>query len=304
MISLKRKFEGIIVANLTPYGADGKLDETAYREHIEFMTTRGVHGLFPIGTMGEGINMPLEEKKHVVDVLVEQNRDRLDLLVQGTCANTEQSVEFAEYCYKRGVHAMALITPWFYPYDEENLYLNFKAVAEAVPDMPIFIYNNPDRANNKLTVKLYQRLVRDFENIVGVKDSSKDMGLFQDYVNELPEETIAISGSDSLFYLSLCTGAKGIVTAIANSHPEIFVALWDAYHAGELERARKIQEEINQMRGIFKIGPYASAYKYAIEKRGLRFGGFRLPLRDLNAQEMEKFEKAYQDAVFIKNWEK
>lgn len=303
MIQLKRKFEGIIVANLTPYGEDGKLDEAAYRAHIEFMIERGVHGLFPIGTMGEGINIPLEEKKHIVDVLVDQNKDRIDLIVQGTCVNTEQTIEFAKYCYEHGVHAMALITPWFYPYDDENLYQNFKAVAEAVPDMPIFIYNNPGRANNKLTVKLYKRLLNDFENIVGVKDSSKDMGLFQDYVNEAPKEAIAISGSDSLFYLSLCAGAKGIVTAISNSHPEIFVALWDAFRAGDLEKACEIQDEINRMRTIFKIGPYASGYKYAIEKRGLKFGGFRLPLRDLTEAEKEKFEKAYADAEFIRKWE-
>lgn len=303
-MELKRKFEGIIVANLTPYGEDGKLDEKAYREHIEFMISKGVHGLFPIGTMGEGINIPLEEKKQIVDVLVDQNKDRLDLIVQGTCVNTEQSIEFAKYCYEKGVHAMALITPWFYPYDEESLYQNFKAIAEAVPKMPLFIYNNPDRANNKLTVKLYKRLVNDFENIVGVKDSSKDMGLFQDYVNEVSPETIAISGSDGLFYLSLCAGAKGIVTAISNSHPEIFVALWDAFQEGDYARACEIQKEINKMRSIFKIGPYASAYKYAIEKRGLKFGGFRKPLRDLTNEEKEKFEKAYADAEFIKKWEK
>lgn len=304
MIELKRKFEGIIVANLTPYGEDGKLDEQAYRNHIEFMISKGIHGLFPIGTMGEGIDIPLEEKKKIVDVLVDQNKDRIDLIVQGTCVNTAQSIEFAKYCRDKGVHAMALITPWFYPYDEEALYQNFKAIAEAVPEMPLFIYNNPDRANNKLTVKLYKRLLNDFENIVGVKDSSKDMGLFQDYINEVSPEAIAISGSDSLFYLSLCAGARGIVTAISNSHPEIFVALWDAFKAGDLKRACEIQEDINKMRSIFKIGPYASAYKYAIEKRGVKFSGFRQPMRDLTEAEKEKFEKAYAEAEFIKKWEK
>lgn len=302
-MKLQRRFEGIIVANLTPYKEDGSLDEQAYREHIEFMISRGIHGLFPIGTMGEGINIPLEEKKEIVDVLVDQNKDRVDLMVQGTCANTEQSIEFAKYCYEKGVHAMALITPWFYPYDEENLYMNFAAIANAVPEMPIFIYNNPDRANNKLTVRLYKRLIHDFDNIIGVKDSSKDMVLFQDYVNSVPKDAIAISGSDGLFYLSLCVGAKGIVTAIANSHPEIFVALWNAYQKGNHELANELQKEINQMRSIFKIGPYASAYKYAIEKRGIPFGGFRPPMRDLNDAEKEKFEEAYAAADFIKKWE-
>ena len=94
------------------------------------------------------------------------------------------------------------------------------------------------------------------------------------------------------------------MTAIANSHPEIFVALWDAFHAGDMKKACEIQNEINKMRSIFKIGPYASAYKYAIEKRGLTFGGFRLPLRDLNAAEKEKFEKTYTEAEFIRKWEK
>ncbi len=304
MITLNRKFEGIIAANLTPFTEDGRLDEDAYRAHLEFMIERGIHGLFPIGTMGEGINIPLHEKKHIIDVLVDQVKDRVDIIVQGTCVNAAESIEFAKYCYEKGVHAMALIAPWFYPYDEENLYQNFTAIADAVPNMPIFIYNNPDRANNKLTVKLYKRLVQDCENIVGVKDSSKDMVLFQDYINELPKDTIAISGSDGLFYLSLCAGANGIVTAIANSHPEIFVALWDAYKAGDTQRACEIQKDINQMRSIFKIGPYASAYKYAIEKRGLKFGGFRLPVRDLTEKEKEKFENAYSSAEFIKKWEK
>ena len=71
-----------------------------------------------------------------------------------------------------------------------------------------------------------------------------------------------------------------------------------------MKKACEIQNEINKMRSIFKIGPYASAYKYAIEKRGLTFGGFRLPLRDLNAAEKEKFEKTYTEAEFIRKWEK
>ncbi len=302
-MELKRKFNGIIVANLTPFKENGEVDEKAYRDHIEFMIERGIHGLFPIGTMGEGINLPLDEKKKIVDILVDQVEDRIDLMIQGTCSNTEETVEFAKYCYGKGVHALALITPWFYPYDDENLYLNFAAVANAVPDMPIFIYNNPGRSTNKLSLKLYQRLYNDFDNIVGVKDSSKDMVLFQDYVNELPEEAIAISGSDGLFYPSLCVGAKGIVTAIANSHPEVFVALWDAYQAGDLDKANAIQKDINEMRNIFKIGPYVAAYKKAIEKRGIQFGVNKAPVRDLTDEELAKFEKAYNEAECIEKWE-
>jgi dihydrodipicolinate synthase/N-acetylneuraminate lyase len=106
-----------------------------------------------------------------------------------------------------------------------------------------------------------------------------------------------------MFYPALCVGAKGIVTAIANSHPEIFVALWDAYNAGDHKKAHELQKIINNMREIFKIGPYVAAYKHAIEKRGLKFGGLRKPMRDLTPEEMDKFQKAYQAAEYIKDWE-
>ncbi len=298
-----RRFEGIIVANLTPYKEDGSIDEDAYRQHLEFLINKGVHGVFPIGTMGEGVNIPLNEKKQVVDILVDQVDDRIDLMVQGTCVNTSETIEFAKYCQEKKVHALALITPWFYPYDDENLYLNFKQVAEAVPEMPIFIYNNPGRANNKISVSLYKRLINDFDNIIGIKDSSQDVSLFQDYINSAPEDKIAIIGSDGLFYPALCVGAKGIVTAIANSHPEIFVALWDAFQLGNHQKARELQKTINEMRKIFKIGPYVSAYKEAIEKRGLRFGGYRTPIRPLTSAEKDKFEAAYNAAEYIKDWE-
>jgi len=303
-MKLKRNFTGIIVANLTPFNSDGTIDESAYRNHIEFLIEKGVHGLFPIGTMGEGINIPLDEKKRIVDILVDQNKDRIDLMVQGTCSTTSETIEFSKYCEDKGVHALALITPWFYPYDEESLYMNFAGIAQAVPKMPIFIYNNPGRSTNKISVKLYKRLLEQFENVIGIKDSSQDMVLFQDFIHKVPARAIAISGSDGLFFPSLAVGAQGIVTAIANSHPEIFVELWDQFNAGNLVRAKEIQVEINKMREIFKIGPYASAYKYAIQERGIAFGGFNLPVRDLTEDERIKFEEAYKGAEFIKKWER
>lgn len=303
-MELKRKFEGIIVANLTPFTNEGTdIDEVAYREHIEFMIKGGIHGLFPIGTMGEGMVLPMNLRKRAVDVLVDQVKDRIDLIVQATCTSTEETIEFAKYCLEKKVHAIALVTPWFYPYDDKNLYNFFKDVAMSVPDMPVFIYNNPGRSLNKVSVKLLNSLISDCNNIVGIKDSSKDMELFQDYNSKTPNDFITIIGTDGMFYPALCVGAKGIVTAIANSHPEIFVALWDAYQKGDHQQANELQITINKMREIFKIGPYATAYKYAIEKRGIKFGGMRKPMRDLTSDELEKFHSAYEKAKYIKEWE-
>lgn len=303
-MKLERNFEGIIVANLTPFTDDGKdIDEQAYREHLEFLISKGVHGLFPIGTMGEGMVLPMNLRKKAVDILVDQVKDRVDTIVQATATSTEETVEFARYCQARGVHAVALVTPWFYPYDDKNLFGFFTEVAGAVEDMPVFIYNNPGRSLNKVSVKLLQQIIAASNNIVGIKDSSKDMEIFQDYNAKTPSDFITIIGTDGMFYPALCVGAKGIVTAIANSHPEIFVDLWNAFHAGEHKKARELQFVINNMREIFKIGPYVSAYKYAIQKRNLRFGGFRKPLRDLTKDEWEKFTKAYDNASYIKEWE-
>jgi len=303
-MKLKRNFTGIIVANLTPFNPDGSIDEGAYRAHIEFLIEKGVHGLFPIGTMGEGINIALREKKKIVDILVDQIKDRIDIMVQGTCSSTLETIEFAKYCELKGVHALALITPWFYPYDDESLYKNFASIAKAVPKLPIFIYNNPGRSTNKISIDLYKRLVNNLDNIIGIKDSSQDIGLFEEYIKEVPEEYIAIIGSDGLFFPALEVGAKGIVTAIANSHPEIFVELWNEYNNGHIEKAKEIQDDINKMRKVFKIGPYVSAYKYAIKKRGISFGGFNLPIRDLEEKELLEFETAYKEADFIRKWER
>lgn len=271
---------GVIPAVLTPFSEDGRfVDEEALSSHVEWLVNRGVHGLFICGTNGEGPLLAVAERKRVTGVVVAQVRGRVPVLVQSGGITTDETIAATRLARAAGADGAAVVTPWYYAYDDLSLFEHYSAVASAVPDLPIFLYNIPSHARNEIKPALAARLMETHENIVGVKDSSKDLNRTEEFVDGLGAGHPVLVGTDSLVLAALSIGAAGAVAGVANVFPESMVALYDAYQSGDYAQARRLQSRVSALRAAMKGPAGVMLYKKALEFRGLKAGGPRRPAR-------------------------
>jgi len=285
---------GIIVALHTPLTPSGEIHEEALRDHLEWMVQSGVHGIFPCGTMGEGIALSDVQRRRVAEITVDQVKSRAFVMPQVTTNNTAGGIELSRHAKAAGADAVSVIAPYFYPSDGPALDAFFSEIAAAVPDLPVFLYNNPGRSASGIPSSLVGKLLKKVKNLAGIKDSSKDLILFQEYVEVGGEGFACIIGTDGLVYPAMMVGGVGVVSAVANPFPELMVALYDAVMAKQYERARKLQLLVNQLRVVLKIGPYLAGYKEIMRLRGRQFPlDMKAPLRGLNDKETAEIHAAF-----------
>jgi dihydrodipicolinate synthase/N-acetylneuraminate lyase len=289
------RIAGVIVALHTPLTPAGEIHEEALRAHLEWMVQTGIHGIFPCGTMGEGIALSDAQRKRVTEISLDQLKGRIPLMPQVTTNNTAGCIELARHAQEKGADAISVIAPYFYPSDGAALETFFTQIASAVPGLPVYLYNNPGRSASGISSSLVGKLAKKVKNIVGIKDSSKDLILFQEYVEVGGENFACIIGTDGLVYPAMMVGAVGVVSAVANPFPELMVALNNAVLAKQYERARRLQLLVNQLRVVLKIGPYLAGYKEIMRLRGRQFPlDMKAPLRPLNEQETAQIRAGFE----------
>ncbi|RXJ02047.1 dihydrodipicolinate synthase family protein [Anaerobacillus alkaliphilus] len=286
---------GVIPAVLTPFTERGEINEKALRDYINFLISKGVHGLFPLGTNGCGPLMSVADRKKVISIVVDETKKRVPVIVHTGAISTQETIEVTEYAHEVGTDACAVVTPWYFPLDDTSLELHFTAVAEAIPSLPMYLYNIPGNAKNELTPKLVGRLAEKHGNIVGIKDSSKDLSRLKDYLSVLGEGYDVVVGTDALVYPALEMGATGVVSAVGNCFPEVMVELYEAFISGEFSKTKELQYRANEVRDVLKLGSYITPYYEALKLRGVDVGKVKLPLRALTELEKEKLKQGLQE---------
>ncbi|MHB9146179.1 MAG: dihydrodipicolinate synthase family protein [Symbiobacteriia bacterium] len=290
-MTTKGRMKGIFPAVFTPFTADGnRVDEAALRAHVEWLIEKGVHGLFVCGTNGEGPLLSTAEHDLVARAAAEQAKGRVPVLVQSGAMTTDGAVELLQNARAAGADGAAVVTPWYFTYDDESLYQHYRAVAAAAPDFPIFIYNIPGYARNDVKPSLAGRLADSTPNIIGVKDSSKDLDKTDAFIAALGPNRPVFVGTDSMVLPALSMGAAGGVAGIANVFPEPMVGIYEAYRAGELEEARRLQYLVTSIRTAMKGPAGMMLYKKALELRGLKAGGPRRPARPVTPAEEARLQ--------------
>lgn len=295
---------GIIPAPLTPMSSDGSaVDFGSYAAYLRFLVEKGVHGLYVAGTSGEGPLLTIDERKKALETaldVVRGSRRDVKVVAQVGCMTTRDTLELAEHAASAGANAVAIVAPWYFVHDERGLVQHFAAAASRVPNTPVFLYNIPGNANSTITPRVAIEAHGIAPNILGVKDSSKDLMQFEKFVLEVSEKVPSFSflmGTDSLIYPALVLGGKGSVTTVGAVFPEVAVGLYDAFRRGDHEEARKLQYQVTRLRETLKVGPPIMGNKVAIEMRripGVSMGGPRAPMRSLTAEETEALKKKLQ----------
>jgi 4-hydroxy-tetrahydrodipicolinate synthase len=274
---------GIITALVTPFSSSGQVDEQALDELVQFQIRSGVHGLFPLGTTGMGPAMRPDERKRVAEIVVQKTNGKVPVIVQVGAADPMISLELARHAEMIGADAVASLTPFYYHPGNDAVIDHYTRLAE-VTKLPILVYNIPSNTGNNVDAQLLLQISR-IPSVVGIKDSSRDFSQLLDFLGSMPEGFTVINGTDSYHFSAFCAGVNAGVSATANPFPELFVEMYEAYKASDLEKGKTLQKKIHSLRAAMSDPPITPLLE-ALKIRGLKSGNVRPPLRQMRGAEV------------------
>ena len=292
----KVEIKGIVPPILTPMHEDESVNVQELRNQVNRLIDAGVHGIFPFGTNGEGYALTLAEKEEILSVVVEETNHRVPVYAGSGCITTRETIEMSKKAEALGADVLSVITPSFAAASQNELYSHYMELSEAV-DLPIVLYNIPARTGNALAPATVAKLAKDAENIVAVKDSSGNFDNMKQYIeltSDLGKDFSVLSGNDSLILPALVFGGKGGVAGCANVFPHTMVEIYEAFVAGDFERAKKAQDSIRIFRNCFKYGNPNTIVKIAAGLLGNPVGNCRKPFCTLTAEGMEQLKKTLE----------
>jgi 4-hydroxy-tetrahydrodipicolinate synthase len=289
--------KGIIVAMVTPLKEDESLDEEGLRALINYLIEGGVHGIFCCGSQGEIYSLTDEERRKVIDITVDEVNGRVPVYAGTGEITTEKVIRLTKYAKDAGADAASIVTPYFIKPSSHELYMHYKRIAEAV-DIPIILYNNPDRTGVNLDAQTVSRLA-EIDNIIGIKDSSGDLTLTAEYIRLTPEDFAVIAGRDSLILATLLYGGKAAIAATANVAPKLVVEIYESYIKGDLKRAREAQFKLLPLRTAFSLGTFPVVVKEAMKMIGKPAGPAKSPVGSMSEENRKKLASVLQDLGLI-----
>jgi len=261
---------GIIPAMVTPVTPGGKINVEALRKLTDYLIKGGVHGLFPVGSQGEFYALTFEEKKRVIEVVVEETKRRVPVYAGTGAVTTREAIALTKMAEEAGVSAVSILTPFFIRPNEEELFEHYSAIAKATR-LPVLLYNNPQRTGVNISPEFVARASR-VENIVGIKDSSGDLTITSEYIRRTNEKFSVLAGRDTLIYGTLCYGGKGAIAATANVAPKVVVEIYEAFQAGDWKRSLEAQFRLAPLRLAFDLGTFPVVIKEALNLIGIDAG--------------------------------
>lgn len=278
---------GVTTAMVTPFDESGKVELDKVKNLTEFLISKGVHCLYPLGTTGEMFRIPLAERKQVAETVVKTANRRVTVYIHTGAMNQEDAIELTKHACAIGADGAGVVTPAFFVANDRELEEYFVTIASSVSsDFPIYMYNIPTCAGNDLKTEVAQRVADRCKNVVGIKYSFPDLLRTNEYLGINGGKASIVSGIDRLFLTILAMGCAGTVSGVACAYPEPFVALYNAFKENDLPKARNIQVLANKYCELLRNGSNMSYYKEALRFRGIDVGYMKPPQLDLPAEEI------------------
>jgi 4-hydroxy-tetrahydrodipicolinate synthase len=269
---------------VTPFAADGAIDEPALRRNIDLMLAAGCHGVLIGGCTAEFWALTTEERVHVIRIAADALKRRGTLIAGTGAIRTEDAIALTLAAKEAGADGALVLPPYFVQPSQDDIVAHFQAISDAVP-LPIMLYNIPQCTTNALTPELASRLA-DVANVVAIKESSGNWGNFQRTLLAVGDRLRVFCGPSSAFGVAATAmGAVGHIDCFPNVHAAPMVRMWQDAEAGRMDAARAAQETCVRLTDLF-VSEGRNLYcttKSAMNMLGLPGGFPRLPLRPLPA---------------------
>ena len=274
---------GAATALVTPFTNNGAIDEKRLQVLIEYQLSGGVRLLVPCGTTGESATMTEAEDQRVIKLTVDAARGRAHVIA-GTGSNaTASAIEWSTTARDLGVDAVLVVAPYYNKPTQEGLYAHFRAVAEAVKDLPVVMYNVPGRTGSNIAAATTLRLAHEVENIVGIKEASGDLTQIMAILRGRPEHFRVMSGDDAVTLPLIALGAEGLISVASNEAPAFVSRMVDLALAGQWQEARALHYKLLPLMEANFVESSPGPVKAALALMGLIEENFRLPLVPVQA---------------------
>jgi 4-hydroxy-tetrahydrodipicolinate synthase len=272
---------GVLVALATPFAADGSLDESTLRALVDRTIDGGVHGVVACGSTGEFSAMTSDERRLVVETVVDQAAHRVPVVAQTGSTSTAEAIALSRHAQSVGADVIMPVAPYYEPLSLAETTNYLRRVAGSV-EIPVMLYNLPAATGVDLQPDTIAALAREVDNIRYVKNTSPDMAQAAQLIHYYGDLVGTFVGWDSLILSSLLSGSAGVMAGTANVVPAEIVAVHDAVKAGDLQSAHEVWARIYPLLDAALSVNYVAAVKLALEAAGFPAGSTREPVLPLD----------------------
>jgi 4-hydroxy-tetrahydrodipicolinate synthase len=283
-------FTGVGTALVTPFTSSGAVDEAGVRRLARRQVEAGVHFLVPCGTTGEAPTLSAEEKRRVVELVVEEAGGRVPVLAGAGGYDTREVVESARAMHEAGAHGLLSVTPYYNKPTPEGLFRHYEAIAAATP-LPIVVYNVPGRTGCNVDPLTLARLAS-IPHVVGVKEASGNMTQICEVLKAVGPDFLVLSGDDALALPAMAVGARGVISVASNEVPAEMAQLVEAALRNDFAAAREIHSRLLPLMLANFAESNPIPVKAAMAQMGLLEENYRLPMVPPGAQTREKLLRA------------
>jgi len=286
---------GSIVALVTPFHADGTLDIPALRALIDWQIAEGTDCISVTGTTGEAPTLNVDEHCEIIQIAVEQVAGRVPVLAGCGANSTAEAIALARFAHKVGASHQLQVVPYYNKPGQEGIYRHFRAIAEAVGELPMVLYNVPGRTVADMQHETVLRLAQ-IPGIVGIKDATGDLARGQWLLRDVPAEFSVYSGDDATAVALMLCGGHGNISVTANLVPRLMHTLCAAALAGDARAAMDIQQRLLPLHRQLFVEANPIAIKWAMQQAGHIGGSLRLPMTELDPAHQPALLAAMQAA--------
>ncbi len=282
---------GATTALITPF-KNNKLDEQTYASLIQRQIDNGIDAVCPVGTTGESATLSHDEHKRCIEIAVEVCKGSDVKVLAGAGSNaTHEAIDIAKHAASCGVDALFSVSPYYNKPSQEGLYQHYKAIANAVSDLPFMLYNVPGRTRVDIQADTVIRLFDDVKNIYGVKEATGSVERTIELLSRRPELKV-FSGDDAIDFPILACGGAGVTSVTANLVPDMKSQLVHSALNGDFKKSRNISNKLYPLNKILFCESNPMPIKAAMYLSGLLPTlEYRLPLVSPSKENMKKIER-------------
>jgi 4-hydroxy-tetrahydrodipicolinate synthase len=287
-------FRGSLVALVTPFDGNNRVDYTSLKRLIDFHVDQGSDGLVIAGTTGESATLSHSEHVELLGRAVEIADGRLPIIAGTGSNSTAQTVELSRAVAQFGIDAYLIVVPYYNKPVQEGIYQHFSVIADAV-DKPVMMYNVPGRTVADMLPETVGRLAK-HDNIFGIKEATGDIGRLKAIQNLVDEEFKLYSGDDFTLLPFIEDGGHGVVTVSGNVVPKQIARLCRLALEGKSDEARDLDDTLQGLNKLLFVESNPIPVKWAVSQMGLMDANIRLPLTPYSVQYHDQMRAAMRDA--------
>ncbi|MFB9981334.1 4-hydroxy-tetrahydrodipicolinate synthase [Mesorhizobium kowhaii] len=290
-------FKGSITALVTPF-ADGRIDEVALRDHINWQIEEGASGLVPCGTTGESPTLSHVEHKEAVEITIEMAKGRVPVIAGAGSNSTDEAIDFVLHAQKAGADGLLIVSPYYNKPTQEGIYQHFKAI-DAQATIPIIVYNIPGRSAVDIHVETLARIFKDCRNVTGVKDATGN--ILRPSLERMAcgKDFNLLSGEDGTALGYMAHGGHGCISVTANVAPRLCADFQRACLNAQYAAALELQDRLMPLHRALFLETNPAGPKYALQRLGRMGGDLRLPLVPVSPSVREEIDQALRHAGLL-----